>query len=319
MSRPCAPPIASRLGFGCSALLGPQNTSEASRLLEIALNAGVTHFDAARSYGSGDVERVLGTFVKAHRDEVSFTTKFGIATRAGMSQREGVKRLARRVMRVSPRLRAVLGRGGARMVNRGRFSPAQAKASIEESLLALGLDRIDVVLLHDATIDDCSDDLLATLRELQEAGTIGTFGVGTGRAEARDVVTDRPEFGAVLQFPSDVSQPTVRELAGSVRGYPITYGAMSALPRLRSVLANDELALSWSEQLDMDVRQPATLAGLALAHAVAGNPQGTVLFRSTDPARITANAAVVDGELDNPVRLSRFEQLVRGLPARDET
>jgi aryl-alcohol dehydrogenase-like predicted oxidoreductase len=41
----------SRLGFGSAALMARLGRRESIRLLEVAHEAGITHFDTARAYG----------------------------------------------------------------------------------------------------------------------------------------------------------------------------------------------------------------------------------------------------------------------------
>jgi len=59
------------LGFGASNLLGPRSRAEGRALLETAFDAGIRHFDVARSYSSGDAEPVIGDFLKTRRDHVA--------------------------------------------------------------------------------------------------------------------------------------------------------------------------------------------------------------------------------------------------------
>jgi choline dehydrogenase-like flavoprotein len=64
----------SQLGFGCAYLLGQGLDREASRrVLDAAWDAGIRHFDAARLYGMGDTETMLGEFLRTH-PEATVTT-----------------------------------------------------------------------------------------------------------------------------------------------------------------------------------------------------------------------------------------------------
>jgi len=44
------------LGFGCAGLAARLTASESRRLVDVAFDAGVRHFDVARSYGYGRAE-----------------------------------------------------------------------------------------------------------------------------------------------------------------------------------------------------------------------------------------------------------------------
>src|SRR5918997_1826870 len=62
-------------GYGCAALMARTSRAESVRLLEEAFDAGVTHFDVARSYGYGEAESQAGD-VRA----------FGVATSQAAAQ-----------------------------------------------------------------------------------------------------------------------------------------------------------------------------------------------------------------------------------------
>jgi aryl-alcohol dehydrogenase-like predicted oxidoreductase len=54
---------------------GGSDVAEASRLIDICLEAGVTMFDSADIYSSGAAEEVLGEAIKGRRDKVLISTK----------------------------------------------------------------------------------------------------------------------------------------------------------------------------------------------------------------------------------------------------
>src|SRR5436190_22196949 len=68
----------SRLAFGSSGLMTRLGRTQSLRLLEVAYDAGITHFDTARSYGYGEAESVVGDFLARSRDNLTVTTKLGI-------------------------------------------------------------------------------------------------------------------------------------------------------------------------------------------------------------------------------------------------
>ena len=57
-------------GVGRLAAWGSTDATEARRLLDICLDAGVSMFDTANVYSSGESERVLGHAIKGRRDKV---------------------------------------------------------------------------------------------------------------------------------------------------------------------------------------------------------------------------------------------------------
>ena len=61
-SLPGTPLTTTVIGFGCSNLFGGKTREEGLRLLEVAYDCGIRHFDVARYYGFGDAEGLLGEF-----------------------------------------------------------------------------------------------------------------------------------------------------------------------------------------------------------------------------------------------------------------
>jgi aryl-alcohol dehydrogenase-like predicted oxidoreductase len=62
-------------GVGRLAAWGNTNATEARRLIDICLDAGVSMFDSADIYSLGESERILGEAVKGRRDKVLLSTK----------------------------------------------------------------------------------------------------------------------------------------------------------------------------------------------------------------------------------------------------
>ncbi|MGY3409291.1 aryl-alcohol dehydrogenase-like predicted oxidoreductase [Bradyrhizobium sp. GM5.1] len=62
-------------GVGRLAAWGTTDATEARRLLDICLDAGVSMFDTANVYSLGESERVLGEAIKGRRDKVLVSTK----------------------------------------------------------------------------------------------------------------------------------------------------------------------------------------------------------------------------------------------------
>ena len=69
-------PELSVVGLGCNNFGGRIDEAQTERVVSAALDAGVTHFDTAESYGDGRSEVFLGRALGAKRDEVVIATKF---------------------------------------------------------------------------------------------------------------------------------------------------------------------------------------------------------------------------------------------------
>ena len=80
----------------------------------------------------------------------------------------------------------------------GTRAPAGVRASLEESLTRLGLDRVDILYLHDLQNYDLEEGIavgLPACAELRDEGLVDAVGVGTGslpalRAAARTGIPD---------------------------------------------------------------------------------------------------------------------------------
>jgi aryl-alcohol dehydrogenase-like predicted oxidoreductase len=62
---------------------GSTTVAEATRLVDLCLDAGVTLFDSADVYSNGDAEETLGRAVKGRRHQVIISTKGGFRSGAG--------------------------------------------------------------------------------------------------------------------------------------------------------------------------------------------------------------------------------------------
>jgi aryl-alcohol dehydrogenase-like predicted oxidoreductase len=279
----------SRLGFGLAPLGGRVGRAESLRLLELAFDAGITHFDTARSYGYGQVESVLGDFLDRHRDEVTVTTKLGIAPPKNSSGFRTAKSLARAVTRVAPGTRRLLRRGGQRMVSGGRFSVAEARESLETSLRELRVDRVDLLLLHECSPEDLSGDgLIEFLDEAVREGKVGRYGIATDPASTALIMRRSPGSAGIVQVANSAVAPNLEDLDIPSETGVITHTPLGGL----SGLSDED-------------------AALMLAYALWSNPRGAVLFGSTQEAHIEANVAVAENSAYDPDRLRRFAQQVR--------
>src|SRR5438105_10195972 len=59
---------------------GASDVAEATRLVDICLEAGLTMFDTADVYSGGAAEEILGQAIKGRRDSVLISTKGGFRT-----------------------------------------------------------------------------------------------------------------------------------------------------------------------------------------------------------------------------------------------
>ncbi|MFI8997293.1 aldo/keto reductase [Streptomyces sp. NPDC053542] len=124
---------------------GTTDAQEARRLVDIALDAGITMFDTADVYSGGASEEVLGRAVKGRRDRVILSTKAGLPMGDG-PQDAGTSR--------------------SRLIG-----------AVEDALRRLGTDHLDLFQLHAFDAHTPVEEVLATLDGLVRAGKIRYVGV----------------------------------------------------------------------------------------------------------------------------------------------
>ena len=161
-----------RLGLGTAPLGGlyeAVSDDDGHQVVEAAWDAGIRFFDTAPLYGSGLAERRLGAVLRGKpRDEFVLTTKVGRLLRADAAPDPNQS------FKGIPPLNPIFD-----------FSYDGVMRSVEESLSRLGLDRVDVLLIHDP--DDHFAEALSgayrALDRLRSEGTIAAVGAGMNQAE----------------------------------------------------------------------------------------------------------------------------------------
>jgi aryl-alcohol dehydrogenase-like predicted oxidoreductase len=300
--------VTTRLGFGGSGLMGGISERESLLLLETAFDAGIRHFDVAPAYGHGQAERCLGKFLRGKRDKVTVATKYGILPPAQAGLMEIARSVVRPAVAKLPAVRKRVARAAAGMRSKAKFSAEEARRSLEQSRRELGVDAIDVWLLHEVMAEDLDgSDLLPFLKDAQQRGWIATYGVGAERGRLIDVWERHRDYCGVLQFEWSPREEAPANFRGA---FVIHHRAISgAIETFRDLLRNDaSLCRRWSDALDRDLSDTKTLAGVLLQAALAANPGGMVLFSSRVPEHIHANVQAAE-EVDARERGRRFLEL----------
>jgi len=170
-------PYLSPLGLGGAALAGlyePVDENAAAETLRSALDSGMTYIDTAPHYGLGLSERRIGAVLRERPRE-----SFVLSTKVGRLIVQGPGGVAER---------------------RWDFSRDGIRRSLEESLARLGLDRVDIVYLHDP--DDHEDEVYATafpaLAELRDEGLVRAIGAGMNQSAMLTRFVRRLDLDVVL-------------------------------------------------------------------------------------------------------------------------
>lgn len=133
----------SQVALGCMRIAG-MTDKEADRYLSEAVDLGYNYFDHADIYGGGKCEEVFGNALKRNpslRDKIIIQTKCSI--KPGMYD----------------------------------FSKEHIISAVEGSLRRLGLDSVDVLLLHRPDLLMEPDEVAEAFDYLEESGKVKNFGV----------------------------------------------------------------------------------------------------------------------------------------------
>jgi D-threo-aldose 1-dehydrogenase len=156
-----------QLGLGTAPLGGlyeEVDEDQAHAVVRGAWEHGIRVFDTAPHYGAGIAEERLGAVLSTlPRDEIVVCSKVGRVLQPG----------------VDPAY-AGFFRGAPDLHPEFDFSADGVRRSLESSLLRLGIDRLDVVHVHDP--DDHGDqavrETIPALIRMRDEGTIGAVGAG---------------------------------------------------------------------------------------------------------------------------------------------
>lgn len=160
----------STVGLGCANLGWTVDLAGARRIVDAAIDHGVTFLDTADRYGdpvtSG--EEILGAALTGRRDRVVLATKFG---RVLDDERQGA-------------------------------APDYVRTATDASLRRLGTDHIDLLQLHVPDPSTPIEDTLGALAGLVADGKVGEIGWSNATGQDLDDMHDRAVEHGVAGFAS---------------------------------------------------------------------------------------------------------------------
>ncbi len=152
-----------------------------------AWQAGVRYFDVAPHYGLGLAERRLGAALQDRpRDDMIISTKVG------------------RLLRPRPNPAGERDDAGfdvpADFVRVRDYTRDGVLRSLEESLDRLGLDRLDIVFVHDPDehYETALDEAFPALEDLRSQGVIGSYGAGMNQSAMLTRFVERTDLDVVM-------------------------------------------------------------------------------------------------------------------------
>ncbi|WP_341933253.1 aldo/keto reductase [Microbacterium sp. LWO14-1.2] len=166
------------LGYGAANvgnLFRELSDDEALAVLNGAWDSGIRYFDTAPHYGLGLSERRLGAFLQTKpRDEYVLSTKVGRLLRPNPDHDGGLD--TANDFHVPDDLQRVWD-----------FSADGIRASLDESRERLGIERIDLVYLHDPErhdLDLAVAEALPALEQIRADGEVAAIGIGSMVSDA---------------------------------------------------------------------------------------------------------------------------------------
>ena len=289
---------ASVVGLGCNNFGGRIDEAASKRVVDAAIDAGITMFDTADIYGGTLSEEFLGRALGARRDQVIVATKFGVAIDEDR-------------------------KGGA--------SAAYIARAVEDSLRRLGTDRIDLYQLHFPDAATPFEETIEALDGLVRAGKVLEIGGSNFSAEQVDETTRisaerkqarfvsvQNEYSLLRRGPErfGVLDACARDGVGFIPYFPLASGVLTGkykrdqappegtrlagMPADRRDDALSPKVFDRVEALDGWARDHGhSLLELAIAWLLARPAVASVIAGATRPEQVQANAAAAAWSLSD--------------------
>jgi len=287
----------SAIGFGCASLGSRISPSEGVRSLGQAYDLGVNWFDVAPPYGDGQAEGILGSFLSGRRDQALICTKVGIARPEISTVKRLFRSPARWAVQAFPDLRKQISR--ARSVGaRPQLEPATIRKSVEASLRLLRTDYVDVLALHEPSIEDATNpEVIETLANIRKKGQARAISIA-GSVDAILAGRHASTIFEGAQFPNSPFSRNIDEIRKSdaaARFFFVTHSVFD--PEVSKRLAQ---SLNMKSDRPRIERSPAQLL---IDYALAKNPAGTVVLSMYSGQHIIENCMRASQEVDSSALL----------------
>lgn len=274
------------VGFGTmtiGGIFGPVDDAVSLQALHAAVDAGMNFIDTSDAYGAGHSERLVGAFLKERRDR----DRIIVCTKGGNNMVTGVR----------------------------NFTPDYIRGCVEGSLQRLGVDAIDVYLLHNPSLANLqAEDSFDVLERYQEQGKIKHWGVSVNTlAECEQTVAAgraavmQMEYNILEQAPAAVFAKAHAAGVGVIARVPLKRGLLSGRfdehwtfderDRRRQMFAPDKLPalvakVRQIEAAVADLGRP--LAEVAVRFCVSNPHVAVTIPGIRTPEQARANAAACE-------------------------
>ena len=280
----------SAVGLGCNNFGWRIDAEASAKVIDAAIESGVTFFDTADRYGKGQSEDFLGRALGKRRDQIILATKFGMEMEKGQQ--------------------------GA--------SPKYVLEAVDASLRRLRTDRIDLYQLHQPDPKTPITDTLGALDELVRAGKVREIGCSNFSVaqirEATDASQGRAQFVSVQnEFSLFHREPETngvlpeceRRRLAFLPYFPLASGLLTGKYREGKKLPEGSRAADgwgpkvFTEQnlaivellIEFAESKGHTILELALSWLLSHKPVASVIAGASKPEQVRANAKAADWQL----------------------
>lgn len=284
------------LGFGAAPLgghYGDVDEAEATRAVQVALDAGITFFDVAPYYGETLAETRLGKALEGHRQRAFLSTK---CCRYGLDAFD--------------------------------FSAGRIARSIDESLERLRTDYVDLFIVHDVEFGDrrqVVEEAIPAVRRVQEQGKARFVAISGLPIRYLRGIADEAPLDALLSYCHynllcrDLEEhllPLVDAGTGLLNASPLHMGILSPGEAPEWHPAPEEVKAMAPKLRALCANHGKDLMQVALRFAVDHPKITSTLVGMKTPAEVTHNLAALETELP-PELLTAIDAEVA--PVRDRS
>ena len=278
------------VGLGCNNFGWRIDAEASAKVIDTAIESGVTFFDTADRYGKGQSEDFLGRALGKRRDQIILATKFGMEMEKGQQ--------------------------GA--------SPKYVLEAVDASLRRLRTDRIDLYQLHQPDPKTPITDTLGALDELVRAGKVREIGCSNFSVaqirEATDASQGRAQFVSVQnEFSLFHREPETngvlpeceRRRLALLPYFPLASGLLTGKYREGKKLPEGSRAADgwgpkvFTEQnlaivellIEFAESKGHTILELAFSWLLSHKPVASVIAGASKPEQVRANTKAADWQL----------------------
>jgi aryl-alcohol dehydrogenase-like predicted oxidoreductase len=194
------------VGFGTmtiGGIFGRVDDAVSIQALHAAIDSGINFIDTSDAYGAGHSERVVGAFLKERRDRDHII----VCTKGGNNMVTGVR----------------------------NFTPDYIRVCVEGSLQRLGIDVIDVYLLHNPSVANLqAEDSFDVLETYQQQGKIKHWGVSVNTLPECELTVSAGR-AAVMQMEYNIFEQQPAEVFAKAHAAGV--GVIARVPLKRGLLS----------------------------------------------------------------------------------